>query len=323
MYFPLDEVETNEVIRVYHTNLPVWNDEVLDVSGTYLSVKTPIVNEKDTVIGAVAVGADTSVVLDMIKGMERKVILSTVLILLLFWIVSTEAVAFLSQRASYRELEQKKTAKAVPVHLIRLLVFAVFAAYNMVSSFLPVYVLKHAEYISDIWRDLAASLPITVNTFVMGVMSLFCAKAVRRLGVTKTFIISMAFSLCGNLVIFFTQGYVGVFVGLFLDGIGVGLVTNAIYVALTYLPEEHARQSGFSNYNAASMSGINFGMILGSILAVNVGQQNVFLMVAVLWAILVVMGAWLAKRLQSSLTIHSGEEEAENGGISTGRFIKS
>ena len=107
VYFPLDEVETDEVIRVYDTNKPVWNDEVLDVSGTYLSVKTPIVNEKNTVIGAVAVGADTSVVQDMIKSMERKVIMSTVIILLLFWIVSTEAVAFLSQRSAYRELEQK------------------------------------------------------------------------------------------------------------------------------------------------------------------------------------------------------------------------
>ena len=322
VYFPLDEVETEEVVRVYHTKASVWNDEVLDVSGTYLSVKTPIVNKENVVVGAVAVGADTSVVQDMIQSMERRVFLSTVLILLLFWIVSTEIIAFVSQRGSYRALEQKN-AKPVPMHLIRLLVFAVFAAYNMSSSFLPVYVLKHAEFISEKWQQLAASLPITVNIFVMGIMSLFCAKAVRRLGVVKVFVISMAFSICGNLLVFLARGYAGIFLGLALDGIGVGLITNAIYVALTYLPDEHTRQNGFSAYNAASLSGINFGMILGSILAVNIGQKNVFQVVVYLWVVLVALGGLLAKRLNSILSFRSDDTEEEKGVISTGRFLSS
>ena len=321
VYFPLDEVETSQVVTVYHTNRPVWDDAVADVSGTYMSVKTPIVNERGEVVGAVAVGADTSVVNEMISSMQRRVLLSVVLILLLFWIISTETVAFLSLRSAYRE--QGKTAKAVPGHLIRLLVFAVFAAYNMVSSFLPVYVLRNAEFIPEGWRELAASLPITVNIFVMGIMSLFCAKAVRRLGVKKVFLLSMAFSLCGNLLLFLAPGYAGIFAGLFLDGVGVGLVTNAIYVALTYLPEEHDRQSGFSTYNAASLSGINFGMILGGILAVNVGQRNVFLAVVLLWALLMVLGTMLARRLQSALSFHEETAHPEQSSISAGRFLRS
>ncbi len=323
VYFPLDELETSEVVRVYHTNNPVWNDAVLDVSGTYLSVKTPIVNEDNVVIGAVAVGADTSVVEEMISDMERRVILSTVLFLLLFWIISTEVLAFVSQRAQYRSRAEADTAKAVPGHLIHLLVFAVFAAYNLISSFLPVYILRHAEIIPEAWRELAASLPIMVNTFVMGIMSLFCARAVRRLGVRKTFVISMAFSLCGNLLLFFVPGFAGIFAGLFLDGVGVGLITNAIYVALTYLPDEHSRQNGFSVYNAASMSGINFGMILGGILAVNIGQKNVFLVVVLFWALLIVLGSMLAKRLQSILSIRESGGEAEKSAMSTGRFLRS
>lgn len=222
-----------------------------------------------------------------------------------------------------RSTVEQESGGAVPVHMIRLLVFAVFAAFNMVSSFLPVYNMRNTDIIPETWRDFAASLPFTVNIFVMGVMSLLCAKAVRRMGIRRILILSMSFSLGGNLLMFLVQGYAGVFVGLLLDGIGVGLVTNVIYVVLTFLPDESTRQTGFSTYNAASLSGINLGMIIGSILAVYVGQKYVFLTVALLWGLLMILAAWLVRRLQGTLSLRDDPAETEKSGISAGRFLRS
>jgi MFS family permease len=249
--------------------------------------------------------------------------MSIVVILLLLWVLSTEVIAFLTQRAACISRSAKENRQAMPGHLVRLLIFLVFGAFNMVSAFLPVFILDRSrQEIPLAWRGLAASLPVTINIFVMGIMALFCANLVRKLGVRKIFVISMGFSMCGNLILFLVPGYAPVIAGLVLDGIGVGLISNAMYVALTYLPNEEERQSGFNSYNAASLAGINFGMLSGGALAVNVGQRNVFLVVALMWAVLIVFGSWLAQRLEKNLQIRT-DDAAEVSRISAVDFVRA
>ena len=308
VYLPLDEVELEEVQHVYSSREAVWNDAVYDVSGTYLSVKVPITNDSKAVIGAVAVGADTFVVENMIQDMQRRVLFSIVIILLLIWILATEGIALYTNYNSYKEkLATYSSSRIMPAHLLRLLVFAVFTAFNLVSSFLPVYILRRCDIFPEVNRELLASLPMTVNIFVMGIMSLFCANAVRKYGIKKIFIAATAFSLCGNLIMAFIPGYFTIMVGLFFDGIGVGLISNAIYVALTYIHDEDVKQSSFSNYNSASLSGINMGMILGGLLATSIGQNYVFLCSAIIWATLLIFGSYMAKNLSDTST-----EDVEN-----------
>ncbi|MBQ9002526.1 MAG: MFS transporter [Eggerthellaceae bacterium] len=320
-YFPLDEVEAAEVNEVYQTGQPIWNDEVLDVSGSYVSVKTPVFGKDGRVIGVVAVGSDSPVIIDLLADMIKKVLVSVVLVLLLFWILATEGVALMSKAAV--ATDPQSGAPAAPMRLIRVLVFAVFAAFNLVSSFLPVYALRQSGAIDGAWREVASTLPLTVNIFVMGVMSLFCASAIRRLGARRVFAGSMLCSLVGNALLFANMGYIGMVLGLLLDGIGVGMVTNAIYVVLTYLPSEDAREDAFSTYNGASKSGINFGMILGSVLAVGMGQRMVFAVVAVVWLLLMFVGLYVARRMERLVPASEGGAVGGVGSISLGRFLSS
>lgn len=320
-YFPLDEVETEELLEVYKTAEPIMNDEILDVSGTYISIKVPILAQDGSVVGVVAVGADTSVVNELINDMEKEVLLSIVLVLLIFWIIATEAMALRSQSAT--RAEDASAGEVMPSYLIRVLVFVIFAAFNLVSSFLPVYVLRHSSSVGESLGELAGTLPLTINIFAMGVMSLFCATAMRRFGTKRVFVGSMACSLVGNILLFMAAGYPFIVLGLLLDGIGVGMITNAIYVVLTYLPDEETREGAFSTYNGASLSGINFGMILGSILAVNFGQRVVFLMVAVTWVVVMLLGIYVAGRLERLVTRGNDESEEDRASVSIGRFIAS
>ena len=301
VYFPLDEVEYEEVVQVYNTKRSVWDDAILDVSGTYIAVKVPILNNANRVIGCVSVGADTFVVENMIDDMQTRVLYSIVIILLLIWIIATESIALFTSYMAYKEKQSEYTEKKImPAHLLRLMIFAVFTAFNLVSSFLPVYILRRCDFFPAAMRELLASLPMTINIFVMGIMSLFCADLVKRFGIKKIFMAAASFSLCGNLLMAIIPGYFTMIIGLFLDGIGVGLISNAIYVALTYISDDTVRQNSFSIYNSASLSGMNLGMILGGLLATAIGQNYVFLASALIWLTLLFCGSYMAKSLSDT-----------------------
>ncbi len=321
VYFPLDDIETLEARLVYDTAAPVWDDAVADVTGTYLSVKVPILNPGGDVIGVVAVGADTFVVDDMVTGMQHQVLLSIVVIVLLIWVVFSEGISFVANRNTWLADRKVLGDRALPGHLLRLLVFAVFAAFNLVSSFLPVFILNSSDIFPEGGRELAASLPMTVNIFMIGLMSLFCAGAVRRMGIRNVFAFSLCFSIAGNLLLLLVPGYAAIMAGLVLDGIGVGMITNAVYVLLTYIRDEKSRADGLSICNTASLAGINFGMIIGSVLAVRIGQRYVFLAVAALWAALLVFSALLVRRLGSVLKAPESEQRRER--IRAGGFLRN
>ncbi len=322
VYFPLDEVETKEARMVYESGTPVWDDAVADVTGTYLSVKVPVTDRNGEVAGVVAVGADTFVVDEMVGTMQQDILLSIAVIVLLIWVICTETISFIGNRTACIRDRETLGERAFPGHLVRLLVFCVFAAFNLVSSFLPVFILKSCSIFPETGRELAASLPMTVNIFMIGFMSLFCAGAVRRMGMKKVLAVSICFSMCGNLALVFFPGYIAIVAGLILDGIGVGLITNAVYVLLTYIPDEKSRTNGFSIYNTASLSGINFGMIVGSLLAVRIGQRQVFLAAALLWAALLMFSAFLLRRLDGILSPSGGSTGENKERIRAGGFLR-
>lgn len=321
-YFPLDETETESVRKTYlsQENMgAVWDDNSADISGTYISVKVPVY-ENGYVSGVVAVGMDTYVIQDMITRLQIQIFLSIIVIMMLIWLIISEVMAWFANRSLYQRNVEEGDPNALPGHLIRVLIFAVFACYNMTATFLPVWILRNSDLFPEASRDFMASLPLTVNIFVMGVMSLFTSGAVRRLGLGKIMTLSTACSLCGNLLMFLFPSYFAIFGGLVIDGIGVGLITNATYILLTYIKDEVNQQWGFTVYNAAYLSGINFGMLLGSLLAVAIGQRPVFLIVAAVWMCLMLLGNLMLRQL-AGLLAADAQEEAEEAGVSFGRFL--
>lgn len=326
VYFPVEEAETEEVRQIYapeNQGASVWNTEIADVSGTYISVKVPVY-DSGAVCGVVMVGSTLSVLDGMINRMRVQILLSIVTIIMLIWVVASEVMAWFTNLGLYKSNMAEGDKEALPAHLVRLLVFAVFACYNMVSTFLPVWILRHSDFFAEASREFMASLPLTVNIFAIGVMSLFTAEGVRRLGIGRIMTVSTACSLCGNLLMFLLPSYYTLFLGLLIDGIGVGLITNATYVLLTYIRDETNRQWGFTIYNAAYLSGINFGMLLGSLLAVAFGQRAVFLVVALVWLCLMLLGNLLLKQLEGLLATERQAEtqaEAQALGISTRGFL--
>lgn len=300
-FFPLDEAEYEELIKVYETGEAVWNQEINDISGTYLSVKVPVYDGGGKICGAVAVGAETYVVTDTVNGVLTKILASIVIMLMLVWLVSIESMSFANNYSVYKKNIEAGEENVLPGHLIRFIIFLVFTVYNMTATFLPVYIMKKTDVFPKEMREFLGALPITVNIFIIGLMSLFCARLVQKFGLRKIMILSAMCSFAGNLFIFVLPGFYAVCIGLVLDGIGVGLITNTVYVMLTYLKDEVNRTWGLTIYNGACFSGINFGMMLGSMLAVTVGQKMVFCIVAVVWLLMVLLTGYMVKQISGML----------------------
>lgn len=302
-YFPLDDYETREVVQVYETGSSVWNDGKDDISGTYLYVKVPVFTEEGKVGGVVSVGTLTTVVDEMVSDMVKKILATITVILLLICLAMSEGMIWISSKEKYSE-QVKTNSEVFPGYLLRILVFSIFVAYNMSSTFLPIFLMRKSVEVGGMSKELLASLPITINIFTIGLMSLVTAKMVNKLGMKKICIISGCFSFAGNMLIFLIPRYSIIFLGLLLDGVGVGLLSNAAYILITYIKNEESRTECYSIYNGACLAGINFGMMAGSILAVNMNHNNVFACVAIVWIIVIILLTQITKKTQNVIQMN-------------------
>ena len=112
--------------------------------------------------------------------------------------------------------------------MVRLIVFVTFLAFNMATSFLSVYASRLVGDNIGIPRELAASLPVTLNLAFMGIMSLFCAPLMSRFSFKNIAVVSAAICFAGDMTIFLNSNYYALIGGLVLNGIGVGLITNCL-----------------------------------------------------------------------------------------------
>ncbi|MCR4901446.1 MAG: MFS transporter [Butyrivibrio sp.] len=318
-YYPLDEVETKELIDVYENKSEVWNQNLADISGSYLAVKVPVLDQNGEVIAAVAVGAETYIIDELITELQIKVLMSIIIIILIIWVAIGEGISFVGNLSTYRQDVRQAGKHLFPGHFIRLLVFFVFAVYNMTATFLPVYIMKRTDLFPEGIRDFMGALPVTVNLFIIGLMSLFCATLIRKYGMKKIVAASVISSMVGNLLMFIFPNYITIIIGLVLDGIGVGLITNSLYVLITYIKDEVSRIWGLSAYNGAYLSGINFGMMLGSLLAVLIGQRFVFLVVGLVWLALLIISLYMVREMSYFIEIQ-GDDKKETE-TSTKEFV--
>ena len=315
-FFPLDETETEEVRQVYETGKAVWNKGKEDISGDYIYIKVPVRTETGEVTGVVAVGTEL-IVLDQILADIIKNILSVLLVLiLLFCILFEEALSFLEESKKYQEAD-KEASKASPSHLMRLIIFGVFVAYNMTASFLPVYLMRYAKSTHFGNTELAASIPVTLNIFVIGATSLICQKLTVKLGIRKLSALSGICSFAGNILLFFAPSYIAIVAGLVLDGIGVGFMTNAVYILISRITDARNRMEGLAVYNSAYLAGLNFGVMLGSLLAVQFGQRIVFVFVSSVWVLLVGIIMSIGHVLDQG-----GEKEESKGATQAGSKVE-
>lgn len=319
-YFPLTEGEIEEIKQIYETGTS-FRSAKDDTSASYIYVSVPVMNDERKVSGVVSVMMETYMFTGQINEMRRNVLLGILVTVIFVWLLMGEALSYiLSKSQAQMELEHQKALgkieeKSFPHYYIRLMVFAFFATYNMTTTFLPMVVTKGAlESLGENCSSFIAALPLSINLFAVGLMALFCEGIIRKIGYKKIIILGSALSGLGNLILFFfSSNYAMLFIALVLDGIGVGLTTNSMYLMVSQIPNPKNRTSGYTAYNAAQTSGINFGMLFGAALAPNFSRNGIFPIVTAMWIVSAVIFVLLWRTLKNDATEEEKSESTEKG----------
>lgn len=319
-YFPLTEGEIEEIKQIYETGTS-FRSAKDDTSASYIYVSVPVMNDERKVSGVVSVMMETYMFTGQINEMRRNVLLGILVTVIFVWLLMGEALSYiLSKSQDQMELEHQKALgkieeKSFPHYYIRLMVFALFATYNMTTTFLPMVVTKGAlESLGENCSSFIAALPLSINLFAVGLMALFCEGIIRKIGYKKIIILGSALSGLGNLILFFfSSNYVMLFIALVLDGIGVGLTTNSMYLMVSQIPNPKNRTSGYTAYNAAQTSGINFGMLFGAALAPNFSRNGIFPIVTAMWIVSAMIFILLWRTLKNDATEEEKSESTEKG----------
>ncbi len=305
-YYPLDEEETKELGYIYETGDSVRNDGKDDVTGSYIYVRVPVLTSAGQVAGVIEIGTTSEVITTKVDEMRNSIMLNLVMVILIVLFLFGEILSFFDLRTKYQE-EKQKNHEGMPLHLLRCSIFITYIAFNIASSFLPVYA---AGFVTDslgISRELAASLPITLNMAFIGLTSLFCAKLLRRFSFRCVAAVSGLVSMCGDLLLFFGGDYLCLVAGLIFNGIGMGLISNSLNIFIADTQDSQVRQEGFSILNAGSLSGINCGMMLGASLAGSIGQRTVFVCSASGWLLVAVL-FWFMGRYVAKVSVDPGKK---------------
>lgn len=317
-YFPLTEGEIEEIKHIYETGSS-FRSAKDDTSASYIYVSVPVMNDERKVSGVVSVMMETYMFTGLINEMRRNVLLGILVTVIFVWLLMGEALSYiLSKSQDQMELEKQKALgkfeeQSFPHYYIRLMVFALFATYNMTTTFLPMVVTKGAlESLGENCSSFIAALPLSINLFAVGLMALFCEGIIRKIGYKKIIIFGSALSGLGNLILFFfSSNYVMLFIALVLDGIGVGLTTNSMYLMVSQIPNPKNRTAGYTAYNAAQTSGINFGMLFGAALAPSFSRNAIFPIVTAMWIVSAVIFVLLWRTLKNDTAVEKKSAVSE------------
>lgn len=319
-YYPLTKEEEQNAKKVYESKISAQSDAINE-TGSYIFVRVPIIGADGEVHGITEVGTLTSVLTSKVNSMVLKILISLVMIILIILFLFNEGFSFIEAFGNYRE-KKGRGEQGVPLHIVRFLIFITFVAFNMATSFLPVYISMFVSKNLGIPEALAGSLPMTLNLMCIGLTSLSCTKLMKRMGFRRLALMAALVAVSGDVTMAFCKNYLMIVIGLILNGIGVGLITNSIHIFIADSKAEEVEKEGFSIFNAASLSGINCGMMFGASLASAVGKNFVFVISSVMWCMVFICFLIFGSTISiSEEEISKGEEDTQEAKLGVVGFL--
>ena len=288
-YYPLDEFERSEVRQVYDTGEMYINDGKADATGSYTYVKSPIKDEDGTVIGLVEIGMVADTLTGIVEQMRMDIMVHITLILIIAVFMLNEIYGFIDDRKQWLARSGGKKKELFPHPYLRVMIFFTTLAYNMPTSFLPVYVGRFYNESLPITEDLAGSLPLTVNFVMVGVVAIFCAGLLRKLGFRFAMVLGGLISAGADLCTALATDWWIAMLGLLLNGIGVGILMNGLFIIVADQEDDKVKSGGFSILNGSMLSGMICGTVIGATVAEKIGEGNMYFASCGLWMALAIV----------------------------------
>ena len=273
--YPMSGVfEGSYEAEIYETGEPIQFSAFSSADGHYAFTLAPITDENGDVIALIEVGTDLYAFTAANEALIRETLLTVLMVVVTCILLFSEATVFVEAVRRNRKERRQKLLRDVGI--VRPIVFLIFFAGNMSTAFLPVYGMQLWDTSMGIQRELASALPLSAEVLLTAVFSLLGGFLVDRMGSKKLIaagsVLFMAgLGLCGAAPdLWYLVG------GSVVLGVGEGLVLVAFNAFISSYGEEDQRNRGFSGYNAAYLSGMNCGTVVGSLAAEQVGYRSVF-----------------------------------------------
>ncbi|MGO5115157.1 MFS transporter [Candidatus Avoscillospira sp. LCP25S3_F1] len=316
VFYPMSGVFAGSYeAEIYETGELQQFSAFSSAEGHYAFTLAPIFDESGQVVALMEVGTDLYAFTAANQRLIRETLLTVLMIVVTCVLLFSEATVFLD--ALRRNRQERKQGILRDVGIIRPIAFLIFFAGNMSTAFLPVYGVQLWDASMGMGQEFASAIPLSAEVMMTAIFSLFGGFLVDRMG-TKSLIASGGILFMAGLALCGLAPNLWVLIGgSVVLGIGEGLVLVALNTFISNYGEEEQRNRGFSGYNAAYLSGMNCGTVVGSLAADQFGYRNVFYMaVAVSLAALVLAIVCLHKQ-----TTPAEAKEQEEKGISTLQFL--
>ncbi len=270
---------------IYETGKTMTSFAHNSAEGSYMCVLTPIFSESGGVVGLMEIGTD----LYSITEHNKQQVINTILLVITTVMVSVLLISEFIVIAANMKKKKLSTGKNAVLDsgMIRPIVFLFFFASNMPTAFLPIYSRTLWDSTFPIPIEVATALPVSAELFIAAVISLAFGFAVSKTGAKLMAVIGASLFAVGNVMCAFSTSLTFLIIASGVTGVGDGLLVLAVNSYIAGYEEEEQKNNGFMHYNAALLSGVNCGTVIGSSIAENFGYSMTYVVAAALSLLLV------------------------------------
>lgn len=302
--------------------------------GSFIFTNSPILNSKGEAVGILEVGTDLYNFQQDNRKMIWEVMTSAVVLAVTMILIVSELLIFgQGQEKRKNRIAAGGDKTEIPVAMLRILVFLIFFVTNIPKAFLPIYIMKQAETEAVFGLSPALLVSVALSSEVLfGALTSFGGSAVLRLlGRRKTAVLGSIMFGVGLTMRGVVPTILSFIIGNAVMGAGWGFLLLIVQVMIAE-KEPQEKSEGFTGYTAASLSGVNCGVVFGAFLINWLDYRSVLMTIgvisftALLFSILYIFDEKKVDgRALASVEKSASDKMTEGAvpGISTARFLFS
>ena len=320
VYYPLDEYSAKELAGIYTSGKGLYNLSSVFSGGTFIYGRAPVFDKNGNVAGVLNVALDSYRERETLRGNARSIMVSAVLVIIIIMFLINESFYMAEERKEFKE-GKKITIRGsvVPAYMLRAAAFGVCFVLNMTSSFLSVYTSSFWSVELGISASMAGAVPLFANGVFSALSALFCPKLMEKIGFNRLAAAGILCSGAGDLLAGLSRSYPSIVLALLLNGLGFGILINSISIVIGLIDGGKDREAGYAGFNAGCVSGINCGMIVGSILVSFIQYHQVFYITTALWLSLIFLFRDVGRTIPKAVPAESVERV--RGKLSPSAFL--
>lgn len=231
--------------------------------GTFSYVDIPVYDEDGQFVALLEIGESYTAITKENDALLRAIMIRVFMFLIIVMLLFTEIIA-ISQawKSRKRSVAQHHP---LPPEIIRPIAFFTFFTANITTVFLPIYSMSLWTESFPMQQEIAAALPLSAELIMGAVFSLLCGRWLRKWSPKKLCSIGAAMYIGGNLLSAVAQNLWMLIGANSMCGIGSGLILVSVNTWIAQQQDEHSQNQGFIHYNAAYLSGMNCGSVVGAV----------------------------------------------------------